>query len=129
MINLNGAEEQDWGAARVCVRMTDSESEGAPPPEGTDHELEDAARDERDYLRQRLLEELGREPTQEELDDWLRQHTEGYLMTSTARAAAGFGCPCLAAGQSTHTTARRDHLDRGALLPLRMRGSGLRLLG
>lgn len=78
MININGAEEQDCGAARVVVRMTASESDGAPPPEGVDHELEDAARDERDYVRQRLLEELGRDPTQEELDEWLRQHTEGY---------------------------------------------------
>jgi hypothetical protein len=40
--------------------------------------LEDAARSEREYVRQRLREELGREPTDEELDEWLRQHTEGY---------------------------------------------------
>lgn len=25
-----------------------------------------------------LRDELGREPTEEELDEWLRQHTEGY---------------------------------------------------
>jgi hypothetical protein len=25
-----------------------------------------------------LRQELGREPTEEELDEWLRQHTEGY---------------------------------------------------
>lgn len=46
--------------------------------ESTDHELEDAARTEQDYLRQRLREELQREPTEQELDEWLRQHTEGY---------------------------------------------------
>jgi hypothetical protein len=46
--------------------------------ESADHELEDAARTERDYLRQRLQEELQREPTEQELDEWLRQHTEGY---------------------------------------------------
>jgi hypothetical protein len=40
--------------------------------------LEDAARTERDYLRQRLRKELGHEPTEQELDEWLRQHTEGY---------------------------------------------------
>ena len=78
MININGAEEQGWGAAGVVVRLKESESEEAPPGEDADHELEDAARDERDYVRERLLEELGREPTQEELDEWLRQHTEGY---------------------------------------------------
>jgi hypothetical protein len=25
-----------------------------------------------------LRQDLGREPTEEELDEWLRQHTEGY---------------------------------------------------
>lgn len=40
--------------------------------------LEDAARTERDYVRERLREELGREPSEQELDEWLRQHTEGY---------------------------------------------------
>lgn len=51
--------------------------EGAPP-EDEETGLEDAARTERDYLRNRLREELGREPTDEELDEWLRRHTEGY---------------------------------------------------
>jgi hypothetical protein len=53
-----------------------------PSPESTeqntDDELEEAARTERDYLRQRLRQELQREPTEQELDEWLRQHTEGY---------------------------------------------------
>lgn len=40
--------------------------------------LEDVARSEHKYLHQRLREDLGREPTEEELDEWLRQHTEGY---------------------------------------------------
>ena len=40
--------------------------------------LEDIAQTEHDYLHQRLREDLGREPTEEELDEWLRQHTEGY---------------------------------------------------
>jgi DNA-directed RNA polymerase specialized sigma subunit len=29
-------------------------------------------------VRQRLREELQREPTDEEVDQWLRRHTEGY---------------------------------------------------
>lgn len=41
-------------------------------------ELKDVAETEHEYLHQRLREELGREPTEEELDEWLRQHTEGY---------------------------------------------------
>lgn len=40
--------------------------------------LEDAARQEEDYLRERLRDELGREPSDEEVDEWLREHTEGY---------------------------------------------------
>jgi hypothetical protein len=41
-------------------------------------ELENAARAEHEFLHQRLREQLGREATEEELDEWLRQHTEGY---------------------------------------------------
>jgi hypothetical protein len=43
-----------------------------------DATLEDAARHEQDYLRARLRDELGREPTDEELREWQREHTEGY---------------------------------------------------
>lgn len=41
-------------------------------------ELGQVAETEHEYLHQRLREELGREPTEQELDEWLRQHTEGY---------------------------------------------------
>ena len=41
-------------------------------------DLERVAETEHDYLHQRLRTELGREPTEEELNEWLRQHTEGY---------------------------------------------------
>lgn len=41
-------------------------------------ELGAVAENEHEYLLKRLREELGREPTEEELDEWLRQHTEGY---------------------------------------------------
>lgn len=41
-------------------------------------ELNKIAKTEHEYLHRRLRDELGREPTEEELDEWLRQHTEGY---------------------------------------------------
>lgn len=41
-------------------------------------ELNEIAETEHEYLHERLRQELGREPTEEELDEWLRQHTEGY---------------------------------------------------
>jgi hypothetical protein len=40
--------------------------------------LEEAAAGEREYLREKLRQDLGRVPTEEELDEWLREHTEGY---------------------------------------------------
>lgn len=43
-----------------------------------DASLEDAARREQEYVRERLRGELGREPTDEELREWQRDHTEGY---------------------------------------------------
>jgi hypothetical protein len=59
-------------------RLTVFAAEEGSEAEGDETGLEDAARTERDYLRQRLREELQREPTEQELDDYLRQHTEGY---------------------------------------------------
>ena len=40
--------------------------------------LADAARDGREVAAARLREELGRDPGEEEIDEWLRRHTEGY---------------------------------------------------
>lgn len=48
------------------------------PDDGADDSLDEAARTEGEYLRGRLRAELGREPTEAELNEWLRQHTEGY---------------------------------------------------
>ena len=45
---------------------------------GGGESLEDAARDEREVAARRLREELGRDPVDEEIDEWLRRHTEGY---------------------------------------------------
>ncbi|HVF42465.1 MAG TPA: hypothetical protein VM936_05625 [Pyrinomonadaceae bacterium] len=43
-----------------------------------DDSLQDLVRDERDHARERARRELGREPTEDEIDDWLRRQTEGY---------------------------------------------------
>jgi hypothetical protein len=56
--------------------MSSEEQENREPANSP--ELEEAFKAERQYLHQRLSEELGREPTEEELDEWLREHTEGY---------------------------------------------------
>ncbi|HYP01718.1 MAG TPA: hypothetical protein VER76_16115 [Pyrinomonadaceae bacterium] len=52
----------------------DSDSTGS----GGDASLEETAEREREYLRRRLRDELQREPTEDELNEWLREHTEGY---------------------------------------------------
>ena len=56
--------------------MSTQDDKDEPIANGT--ELGAVAENEHEYLHQRLREELGREPTEEELDEWLRQHTEGY---------------------------------------------------
>ena len=54
-------------------------ADGSPDPvDGRDGTLDEVARREREEMRPRLRDELGREPTEEELDEWLRRHTEGY---------------------------------------------------
>ena len=53
----------------------DQETTDAPQ---TDETLAQTASKERAYLRERLCAELGRDPSDDELDEWLREHTEGY---------------------------------------------------
>jgi hypothetical protein len=55
-----------------------STTDESPDGGGANDSLEDAARDEREYVRERLRQELRREPTDEEVNEWLRQQTEGY---------------------------------------------------
>jgi hypothetical protein len=54
-----------------------NEGQGGGARAGGDS-LADAARDEREVAASRLREELGRDPDDEEIDEWLRRHTEGY---------------------------------------------------
>ena len=72
------AIETSLATAEVQVMTLEDEDN---PPAGvseSEGELEGVAQTEHDYLHQRLREDLGREPTEAELDEWLRQHTEGY---------------------------------------------------
>jgi DNA-directed RNA polymerase specialized sigma subunit len=43
-----------------------------------DDSLQDLSREQLDLARERLSRELGRDPTEDEIDDWLRRQTEGY---------------------------------------------------
>ena len=62
----------------IVFNLADAVPEDSTEPHDADAPLDDAARGEREYVRERLREELKREPTDSELDEWLRQHTEGY---------------------------------------------------
>ena len=44
----------------------------------TSNQLEEVAREEQEFVRQALREKLGRDPTEDELNEWLREHTESY---------------------------------------------------
>ncbi len=58
---------------------SESGPRGGAAAEGQGGEsLADAARDEREVAAGRLRDELGRDPSDEEIDEWLRRHTEGY---------------------------------------------------
>jgi hypothetical protein len=56
----------------------EGEARGQEVDKSGDESLEAAARDEREYARERLGAELGREPSDEEVDKWLSEQTEGY---------------------------------------------------
>jgi hypothetical protein len=43
-----------------------------------DDSLQDLSNEQRGLARERLSAELDREPTEDEIDDWLRRQTEGY---------------------------------------------------
>jgi hypothetical protein len=62
----------------MAFELAETASEESPEPDEVDTPLGDAARGEREYVRERLRAELKREPSDSELDEWLRQHTEGY---------------------------------------------------
>ena len=84
MLTLNKRIEvfPDFGVYQTsrdrAFKLSDASSEEVIEPDDEDAPLDDAARSEREYVRERLREELKREPTEHELDEWLRQHTEGY---------------------------------------------------
>lgn len=83
MISIN-YQDMEWSGAAchlgdmIAVGSGDPSAEGEPPDENVEPELEEIARTEREYVRGRLREELNREPTEEEMDEWLRQQTEGH---------------------------------------------------
>jgi len=63
----------------VCIETSLASSEVSIMSEDNDDVgLADVARAETEFLREQLRSELGREPTEEELNEWLREHTESY---------------------------------------------------
>lgn len=77
---------EDFPARLLRLRSVDdkafqsssSSEDETPATEEGDASLDEAAETEREYVRRRLRDESGREPSEEEVDEWLRRHTEGY---------------------------------------------------
>jgi hypothetical protein len=82
--NREGADSHIFHALRTGICYSASKhhlyltDETPTPDDNDDATLDEAAREERKYVRRRLREEFQREPSEEEIDEWLRQHTEGY---------------------------------------------------
>jgi hypothetical protein len=76
MVSTQTGREGDEGRRPDFDAATEENPETAGG--GGDASLEETAEREREYLRGRLRDEWGREPTEEELDEWLREHTEGH---------------------------------------------------
>jgi hypothetical protein len=78
LVHLNKPEGEEifYSASQEAAPEPAEEEESSV--DDKDAGLQDAVRDEQEYVRQRLLEELKREPSEEEIDEWLREHTEGY---------------------------------------------------
>jgi hypothetical protein len=74
---FDGFENRPESSITALPLMNASSEEETETDDGV-APLDDAARSEREYVRERLREELKREPTDVELDEWLRRHTEGY---------------------------------------------------
>ncbi len=70
--------ETSLATAEVQVMTVEDEANKDAEDAKGDVKLEDVAQNEHEYLHERLRADLGREPSEEELDEWLRQHTEGY---------------------------------------------------
>jgi hypothetical protein len=77
-IRVSSGFEIYWVSRNAEGKLCRPSSEEAAEPDELETPLDDAAQGEREYVRQRLREEFKREPTESELDEWLRQHTEGY---------------------------------------------------
>lgn len=55
-----------------------SEEEAPRSEQEGEASLDEVAEHEHEYVHRRLRDELGREPSEEEMDEWLRRHTEGH---------------------------------------------------
>jgi hypothetical protein len=58
------------------VKIMGTEAKQSEPD--ASNELKQVAREEEEFIRQTLKQNLGREPTEDEVSDWLREHTESY---------------------------------------------------
>ena len=73
--SVDGEVKKKTAVLPPISRIRASMKEPAAPPTSPPAE---AAKVEEEFIRETLRIELGREPTSDEVDEWLREHTEGY---------------------------------------------------
>jgi hypothetical protein len=76
MTDKNTFEEIVSGTDKENAQKLSQQPEDLPPSD--DSSLEALINQEQTLARRSLQKELGREPTQEEVDEWLSAHTESY---------------------------------------------------
>ena len=83
MDTIRSASENDVRHLFVFAKVPWCAGQDSAPNDREDVEepepdLAGVVREEQEYLRERLRTELGREPSEDELNEWLREHTESY---------------------------------------------------
>lgn len=76
MTNRNTFEEITSGSEEKTSHESLQRSEDLA--NGNDSSLEALVNQEQTLARRNLQNELGREPTQKEVDEWINAHTESY---------------------------------------------------
>ena len=77
-MDIKVGNNDDSNSAEDIESITPSGESGGISPDESDSSLEALVSDQQSIARDRLREKLGREPTTEEADEWLSEHTESY---------------------------------------------------
>jgi hypothetical protein len=75
MTDKNIAQQNEADSEENKTSKSENEN---PEAKDNDSSLKALLREQDSIVRERLRQELGREPKREEVDQWLSEHTEGH---------------------------------------------------